>query len=144
MQSFEVDYSFLQTTSLSLSSNSIQFYFSLYLPNLQSFKTGRESFFETTSLSLSSNSIQFYFSLYLPQLNQISLGHNSFGETTSISLQSTLAFSFLYYLDVPFNNGNYSVAPLRHFEEENETFRKITSSSIISDESIRSFIHIIQ
>ena len=29
----------------------------LYLPNLQSFKTGNDSFRETTSLSLSSNSI---------------------------------------------------------------------------------------
>ena len=64
--------------TLSLSSNSIQFYFSIYLPNLQSFKTGKESFFKTTSLSLSSNSIQFYFSLYLPNLQSIEYGEKSF------------------------------------------------------------------
>ena len=102
LQSFDIeDCSFCYTTSLSLSSNSIQFYFSIYLPKLQSIETGVYSFSETTSLSLSSNSIQFYFSLYLPQLNQISLGNNSLSLTTSLSLQSTFAlppFQFQMFL----------------------------------------------
>ena len=112
------------------------------LPNLQSFKIGRSSFLEITSLSLSSNSIQFYSSIYLPQLNQISLGYCSFEETTSITLQSTFAFSLFPFLDVPFSNGNYSVAPLKHPEHpnwNNETFHLITSSSITSDSSTPSF-----
>ena len=58
----------------------------LHLPNLQSFKTGRETFHKTTSLSLSSNSIQFYLSLYLPNLQSFETGDRSFSETTSLSL----------------------------------------------------------
>ena len=50
---------FSNVKSVIIESNSIQFYFSLYLPNLQSFKTGGYSFKNTTSLSLSSNSIQY-------------------------------------------------------------------------------------
>ena len=89
LQSFQTGYnSFKETTSLSLSSNSIKFYFSLHLPNLQSFKTGNFSFICTTSLSLSSNSIQFYFSLYLPNLQSFITGNGSFHETTSLSLSS--------------------------------------------------------
>ena len=47
------------------------------------------------------------------------------------------------FLDVPFNNGNYSVAPLKHAVlskfPNNKTFHQITSSSqITSDESILS------
>ena len=85
-----------------------------------------------------SNSTYF---LYLPQLNQISLGFFSFGETTSITLQSTFAFSLFPFLDVPFSNGNYSVAPLKHpdYSDNNETFHKITSSSITSDQGTPSF-----
>ena len=81
LQSFKIDNnSFYKTTSLSLSSNSIQFYFSLYLPNLQSFITGKESFQWTTSLSLSSSSIKFYFSLYLPNLLVFEFGENCLNE----------------------------------------------------------------
>ena len=79
-----------------------------------------------------SNSTYF---LYLPQLNQISLGPNSFAATTSITLQSTFAFSLFPFLDVPFSNGNYSVAPNRWYGD-NETFHHITSSSITYDPSI--------
>ena len=118
-------------------SNSTYF---LYLPKLQSFKTGWQSFKKTTSLSLSSNYIQFYFSLYLPQLNQISLGRYSFEETTFITLQSTFVFSLFPFLDVPFSNGNYSVAPLKHPHYiDNQTFHHISSSSITSDSSTPSF-----
>ena len=81
-----------------------------------------------------SNSTYF---LYLPQLNQISLGCDSFVATTSITLQSTFAFSLFPFLDVPFSNGNYSVAQNRW--DDNETFHKITSSSITSDPSTPSF-----
>ena len=51
--------SFWLVKHLILESNSIQFYFSLHLPNLQSFKTREKSFYKTTSLSLSSNPIKF-------------------------------------------------------------------------------------
>ena len=71
----------------------------IYLPNLQSFKTGNESFFETTSLSLSGNSIQFYFSLYLPNLQSFEIGKESFYETTSLYLSSnSIQFFFYSYL----------------------------------------------
>ena len=95
LQSIEIgNTSFVCCSSLSLSSNSIQFYFSLYLPNLQTFKTDMLSLQNITSLSLSGNSIQFYFSIiYLPQLNQMSIGLDSLYKTSSISLQSTFASS---------------------------------------------------
>ena len=101
------------------------------LPNLQSFETGDYSFEKTESLSLSSMIIKFDYLSFsnLPKLNQISLGWYSFCETTSISLESTIEFQSFQFLDVPFNNGNYSV-------DNNETFHKITSSSITSDLSI--------
>ena len=57
-----------------------------------------------------------------------------------------LNFQSLQFLDVPFHNGNYSVAPLKHPYYDfcnNETFHKITSSSITSDSSIFSFIPLI-
>ena len=57
LQSFKIgDYSFIDTTSLSLSSMIIKFdYFTFSnLPNLQSFETRLYSFLNTTSLSLSS------------------------------------------------------------------------------------------
>ena len=60
----------------------------LYLPNLQSFITGKYSFRETRSLSLSSNSIQFYFSIYLPNLQSFETGYQSFNKITSLSLSS--------------------------------------------------------
>ena len=133
LESFKTgNYSFYHTTSLSLSSMNIKvIIFISNLPNLQSFKTGDWSFSSTTSLSLSSMIIKFdYFTFSnLPKLNQISLGFRSFEETTSISLESTIEFQSFQFLDVPFNNGNYSV-------DNNETFHKITSSSITSDLSI--------
>ena len=53
-----------------------------------------------------------------------------------------LNFQSLQFLDVPFNNGNYSVAPLKKpGYSDNKTFHKITSSSIISDSSILSLFH---
>ena len=58
LQSFETgNYSFEETTSLSLSSMIIIFDYLTFsnLPNLQSFKTGYQSFCYTKSLSLSSN-----------------------------------------------------------------------------------------
>ena len=67
-----------------------KFYFSLYLPKLQLFQTGKWSFYETRSLSLSSNSIQFYFSLYLPNLQSFKTGNGSFSKTTSLSLSSRI------------------------------------------------------
>ena len=45
-----------------------------------------------------------------------------------------LNFQSLQFLDVPFNNGNYSVDP--NSWKDNETFSEITSSSITSDLSI--------
>ena len=48
---------FYNVKNVIIASISIKCYFSLYLPNLQSFITGKESFCETTSLSLSSNPI---------------------------------------------------------------------------------------
>ena len=52
-----------------------------------------------------------------------------------------LNFQSLQFLDVPFNNGNYSVAPLYHpdYWRDNKTFHEITSSSSTSDSSILSF-----
>ena len=62
LQSFKTgDYSFYNTTSLSLSSMIIKFDYLTFsnLPNLQSFITGERSFNKTTSLSLSSMIIKF-------------------------------------------------------------------------------------
>ena len=69
--------SFYNTTSLSLSSNSIIFYFSLYLPNLQSFITGNWSFSKISSLSLSSRIFLFLFiqMFFLQMENSIQKEH---------------------------------------------------------------------
>ena len=53
--------SFWLVKNLILESNCIQFYFSIHLPNLQSFKTGGHSFEETTSLSLISIIYDYHF-----------------------------------------------------------------------------------
>ena len=78
----------------------------------------------------------FILSLYLPQLHQISLGNNSLKKTSSISLQSTFPFSLFQFLDVPFNNGHYSIVS----DNENKTFHKITSPSSITSDPSRPFI----
>ena len=96
--------SFYETTSLTLSSHSIKFYFSLYLPKLQFFEIGNISFFSTTSLSLSSNSIQSYFRLYLSNLQSFKIGKYSFYNTkflclslSSNSIIFTIVYIFLIY-----------------------------------------------
>ena len=53
------DKAFSNVKKAIIESNSIQFYLIIYLPNLQSFKTGFDSFKETTSLSLLSRIIVF-------------------------------------------------------------------------------------
>ena len=98
LQSFITgNYSFKETTSLSLSSMIIKFDYLIFsnLPNFKELGIGDWSFHETASLSLSSMIIKFDYLTFsnLPKLNQISLGYTSFNKTTSISLQSTFKFS---------------------------------------------------
>ena len=95
------DGAFTELEEFSLSSQFIKFYFSLYLPNLQSFEV-YHSFEKTTSLSLSSNPIQFYFRLNLPNLQSFKTGNGSFSKVTSLSLSGnsiklTLVYIFLIY-----------------------------------------------
>ena len=71
LQSFIMgDFSFKETTSLSLSSISIQFYFHENLPNLQSFITGKYSFYKTTNCILLSMFICYSIMYIFPNCNR--------------------------------------------------------------------------
>ena len=92
-----------------------KFYYSIYLPNLQSFETGYDSFYETTSLSLSSNSIKFYFSIYLPNLQSFETGDRSFYEIKMLSLSSKITNSPLVSI---FLNYNHSKQDIIHSQKQ--------------------------
>ena len=86
--------SFWLVKHLILESNSIQFYFSIHLPNLQSFKTGGHSFEDTISLSLISIIYDYHFLLYLPKLKTLYFGKCSLSGC-SIIIRGTYCYCYL-------------------------------------------------
>ena len=110
LKSFKAgQYSFYNTLSLSLLSNSIEFYFSLNLPKLQSFQTGKESFYLTTSLSLSSRVFKLYYSIYLPNLQSFKTGDWSFWATKNLSIISNFSNSTLDNIFLIYNHSKQEI-----------------------------------